>query len=90
MTKLVRNGFVKTSNDFSQCSAAKLMRHFHQFGFKDAEGRDLVACEDFADLVEQFCRADRNPPETAAEVVLRKYEAQEVMDYATNGLREGN
>ncbi|ELY5939608.1 hypothetical protein SNN83_002706 [Cronobacter malonaticus] len=90
MEKLLVKGFVESENDFSQCSAAKLMRHFHQYGFKDAEGRDLVTCKDFAALINQFCSAERKAPVSAAEHVLYSYDSQEAMNIVVGNMKEGS
>lgn len=90
MEKLLVNGFVEAENDFSQCSAAQLVRHFHQYGFKDAEGRDLVACRDFAALINQFCNSERKAPKSAAEHVIYNFNQQECLDITLRILKEGN
>ena len=73
MPDLKMKGFTIAENDFSKCRQGELLRHFHQYGFKDKEGRDLVASEDFVSLVTQFCSAQRQPVTSAAERVLYEH-----------------
>lgn len=55
MPRLEKKGFLRSENDFTQCSEVELLRHFHQYGFKDDVSRDLVSSEDFVALINQFC-----------------------------------
>ncbi|MDE9474182.1 hypothetical protein KKJ09_21055 [Xenorhabdus bovienii] len=66
---LKKTGFVEPKNNFSQKTAYEILAFFHDYDFRDKEGRELIACRDFIELVNQ---AKGTSVKTPAEEVLQE------------------
>ncbi|EKN6260116.1 TPA: hypothetical protein ACPZOD_001961 [Yersinia enterocolitica] len=66
---LNKSGFVENSTNFKHFSKHEVLELFHSYGFKDADGNELVACSDFLNLVNQVISFKAQIPTPAERII---------------------
>lgn len=66
---LKKSGFVENSTDFTHATKYEVLELFHRYGFKDANGNELVSCRDFLNLVNQVISFKAQLPTPAEKII---------------------